>query len=66
MRKKVLAFDLDGTLAITKSPLSDKMGEIMTRLLDKYDVCVISGGGYDQFIIQVVNRLESSPIQRRR
>ena len=49
MRKKVLAFDLDGTLAITKSPLSDKMGEIMTRLLDKYDVCVISGGGYDQF-----------------
>ena len=66
MRKKVLAFDLDGTLAITKSPLSDKMGEIMTRLLDKYDVCVISGGGYDQFIIQVVNRLESSPIQLRR
>lgn len=66
MRKKVLAFDLDGTLAITKSPLSDKMSEIMTRLLDKYDVCVISGGGYDQFIIQVVNRLESSPIQLRR
>lgn len=66
MRKKVLAFDLDGTLAITKSPLSDRMGEIMTRLLDKYDLCVISGGGFEQFTIQVVNRLESSPIQLRR
>ena len=66
MAKKVLAFDLDGTLAITKSPLSDRMGELLTKLLDHYDICVISGGGFEQFTIQVINRMESSPIQLRR
>ncbi len=66
MAKKVLAFDLDGTLAVTKSPLTDRMGELLTKLLDHYDLCVISGGGFEQFTIQVVNRLESSPIQLRR
>ncbi len=66
MAKKVLAFDLDGTLAVTKSPLTDRMGEILTKLLDNYDICIISGGGYEQFVLQVTNRLESSPIQLRR
>ncbi len=61
MTKKVIAFDLDDTLAITKSPISDRMSELLTRLLAKYDVCVISGGAFSQFKIQVVDRLEASP-----
>jgi phosphomannomutase len=60
MIKKVIAFDLDDTLAITKSPISDRMGEILVKLLQKYDVCVISGGAFEQFKIQVVDRLEAS------
>lgn len=61
MTKKVIAFDLDDTLATTKSPISDRMGELLARLLKKYDVCVISGGAFLQFKIQVVDRLEASP-----
>jgi HAD superfamily hydrolase (TIGR01484 family) len=60
MTKKVIAFDLDDTLAITKSPISDRMGELLAQLLEKYDVCVISGGSFEQFKIQVVDRLEAS------
>lgn len=60
MAKKVIAFDLDDTLAVTKSPISDRMGELLVKLLEKYDVCVISGGKFEQFKIQVVDRLEAS------
>lgn len=56
--KKVIAFDLDDTLAVTKSPISDRMGELLGKLLEKYNVCIISGGKYEQFKIQVVDRLE--------
>ena len=59
MIKKVIAFDLDDTLAVTKSPISDRMSEILAKLLEKYDVCVISGGAFEQFKVQVVDRLSS-------
>lgn len=58
MTKKVIAFDLDDTLAVTKSPISDEMSAILGRVLDHYDICVISGGNFDQFMKQVVDRLE--------
>lgn len=63
MTKKVIAFDLDDTLAITKSPISDRMGELLVNLLDHYDVCIISGGKFDQFKKQVVDRLEADSRQ---
>ena len=56
--KKILAFDLDDTLAIAKSPISDEMGDVLGRVLDRFDVCIISGGRYEQFIIQVIDRLQ--------
>lgn len=59
MTKKVIAFDLDDTLAVTKSPISDTMGEILVELLEHYDVCIISGGKFEQFKKQVVDRLEA-------
>ena len=63
MIKKVIAFDLDDTLAVTKSPISDRMAELLVHLLDKYDVCVISGGSFEQFKLQVVDRLKATPRQ---
>lgn len=57
--RQVIAFDLDDTLAVTKSPISDRMGELLRRLLEHYDVCIISGGKYEQFKVQVVDRLEA-------
>lgn len=63
MTKKLIAFDLDDTLSITKSPISDRMGELLVQLLDIYDVCIISGGKIEQFYTQVVDRLEATPEQ---
>jgi len=63
MTKKLIAFDLDDTLAITKSPISDRMSELFTKLLDKYHVCIISGGKVEQFHIQVVDRIDASAEQ---
>jgi phosphomannomutase len=61
--KKLIAFDLDDTLAITKSPISDKMGELLVRLLDVFEVCIISGGKFEQFKSQVIDRLQAQPEQ---
>lgn len=66
IRKKLLAFDLDDTLSVTKSPMSDRMSEILGRILERFDVCVISGGSYNQFHIQVIEPLNVSPMQLRR
>ena len=55
--KKVLAFDLDDTLAITKSPISDHMAETLSKVLEDFDICVISGGRFEQFKLQIIDRL---------
>jgi phosphomannomutase len=59
--KKILAFDLDDTLAITKSPLSDEMATVLAHILEEFEVCIISGGRYEQFKTQVVDRLHIEP-----
>lgn len=56
--KKLIAFDLDDTLAVTKSEISDRMSALLGRLVEHYDVCVITGGRFEQIEKQVVNRLE--------
>ena len=48
--KKLIAFDLDGTLAPSKSLLPDRMGTLLSQLLDHFQVCIISGGKYDIFV----------------
>ncbi len=59
--KKVLAFDLDDTLAVTKSPISDEMSATLGGILEEFEVCIISGGRYEQFKTQVVDRLHIEP-----
>lgn len=61
--KKLIAFDLDDTLAITKSPIADRMSELLTDLLNHFDVCIISGGKFEQFKTQVIDRLHATPDQ---
>lgn len=55
--KKLVALDLDGTLAESKQPLSHEMGAALARLLGVADVAVISGGDWPQFDKQVASRL---------
>lgn len=59
--KKLLAFDLDDTLAITKSPISDRMAEVLAETLEEFEICVISGGRFEQFKTQVIDRLHIEP-----
>ena len=40
---RVVVFDLDDTLAESKSPISGDMGEALADLLEKVSVCIISG-----------------------
>ena len=58
MSKKVIAFDLDDTLAVTKSPINDRMSELLGELIKNFQVCVISGGWFPQFEKQVVGELK--------
>lgn len=57
--KKIIAFDLDGTLAESKSALPDEMSELLARLLEKYQVCIISGGKFAQFEMQLLANLHA-------
>jgi phosphomannomutase len=55
--KHLIAFDLDGTLAESKQPLQEAMGEALADLLTVAHVAVISGGDWPQFEKQVASRL---------
>lgn len=55
--KKLIAFDLDGTLAPSKSHFDPRMVELFNQLLEKYQVCVISGGKYDLFRQQFLSQI---------
>jgi HAD superfamily hydrolase (TIGR01484 family) len=55
--KKLIVFDLDGTLAESKSSLDDEMAALLHDLLGIVKVAVISGGGWPQFEKQVVSKL---------
>jgi phosphomannomutase len=64
--KKLIAFDLDGTLAPSKSPAPDRMMEDLSKLLDQFHVCVISGGKFGQFEKQLLGNLQATPSQLER
>jgi HAD superfamily hydrolase (TIGR01484 family) len=53
----LVAFDLDDTLAPSKSPLDPRMADLLVDLLDVVPVCIISGGQFGQFQMQVIERL---------
>ncbi len=61
MKRRLLAFDLDGTLAVTKSPIADLMAVRLGEVLQLFDVCVISGGAFEQFKTQLIDRLHVDP-----
>ena len=55
--KKLIIFDLDGTLAESKCPLSLEMAEILEEALHTFYIAVISGGNYPQFEKQFLGNL---------
>lgn len=63
MTKKVIVFDLDSTLAASKTAITDQMARLLGQLLERYQVCVISGGKYEQFQKQLLANLDLTPQQ---
>jgi hypothetical protein len=55
--KKLIVFDLDGTLAESKSSLDPEMSGLLHNLLAIVKVAVISGGGWPQFQKQLLSNL---------
>ena len=55
--KKLIVFDLDGTLAESKSSLDAEMSRLLHDLLGMVKVAVISGGDWPQFEKQVLSHL---------
>lgn len=54
----LVAFDLDDTLAPSKSPAPERILAALARLLERTSVAVISGGNFEQFEMQLVSRLD--------
>ncbi len=55
--KKLIVFDLDGTLATSKQAIDEDMGRLFGELLDIRSVAVISGGDWPQFERQLLAQL---------
>lgn len=56
----LVAFDLDDTLAPSKTRLSPEMAQLLLLLLETTEVCVISGGQFGQFQAQVIDALDDA------
>ncbi len=55
--KKLIVFDLDGTIAESKASLDDEMSALLRNLLEIVKVAVISGGDWPQFETQLLSNL---------
>ncbi len=56
--KKVLSFDVDQTLNVAKTPIPDEIADLLIGCLRAdLAICPISGQKFDQFLIQIVDRL---------
>src|SRR3989344_8669600 len=58
--KKLIVFDLDGTLVETKSAVDAEMAGLLDKLLEKKTVAVIGGGKYEIFKEIFLSRLKLS------
>ena len=59
--KKLIVFDLDGTLTESKEDMDREMALLMRKLLEKKKVAVIGGGKYSLFQRQLLTKLRNIP-----
>ena len=60
--KRLIVFDLDGTLAESKSSLDIEMASLLHDLLGIVKVAIISGGGWPQFEKQILSNLPQDEV----
>lgn len=66
LQKKLIVFDLDGTLAVSKQAIDPEMSALIIRLLDSHMVAVISGGNMKQFKKQILSQLKAKSAHKER
>lgn len=54
---RLVAFDLDDTLAPSKGRIDARIADLLLALLQRVEVAIISGGNEDQFRTQVISQL---------
>ena len=57
IEKELIIFDKDGTLTPSKLAIDKDMAELLSKLLEKKKVAIISGGGFQLFETQIMNKL---------
>lgn len=57
-RAKAIAFDLDGTLARSKKPISQDMADCLTALTHRLPLAVITGGQFSLVRSQILDMLD--------
>jgi HAD superfamily hydrolase (TIGR01484 family) len=57
MKKKLIAFDQDDTLNVTKQPVPPEMAELLTKLTEKFEICVISGTNFEVMKLNEPDRM---------
>lgn len=65
-KPKLVAFDLDGTLAESKQRVPAEMGDLVSQLLEVMPVAIMSGASFKQFETQLLPALTASDDQLRR
>ena len=55
--KKIIVFDLDGTLAESKQGLDAEVSELLGQLMDIKKIAIITGGGFPQLQKQVISKI---------
>jgi phosphomannomutase len=58
---RAVAFDLDDTLTVSKSKIDQHMAGLLGELLARLDVCIITGGMFEQVEAQVLQYLHVPP-----
>jgi len=53
--KKLIAFDVDGTLSQSRSPMDSEMADILKKLLEIKQVAIITGGAFADIKRQILN-----------
>ncbi|MBI4160192.1 HAD-IIB family hydrolase [Candidatus Wolfebacteria bacterium] len=61
--KKVIIFDLDGTLTRSKADMTPETSVLLSRLLKQKRVAVIGGGRYELFKRQLIDQLNTDALQ---
>ncbi|BBM16976.1 hydrolase [Enterococcus avium] len=57
--KKLIVFDQDDTINITKLPIDSEMALLIRSLLERFKVCIISGTNWEVMKINDVNTLKN-------